>query len=184
MSSELRCQTCLVNQDVTLVFCTEVCQPVHLVCLSQLTTCLSVWSVSLQNLNHFQLFFCPPSSLLPRLLGKCRHFLIDSFQKTFSTLNLLIWMEVSCFSCLAHLLCQNRTSDILKAYRCPISCGFRFLNLKSFCLGANFKRREHKWTHKPNSTWFRGRIRATWLCSCAHCSACVYNCKMCSSGLN
>lgn len=32
--------TCLVNQDVTLVFCTQVCQPVGLVCLSQLTTCL------------------------------------------------------------------------------------------------------------------------------------------------
>lgn len=35
--------------------------PVCLVCVST-------------GLNHFQLFFCPPSSSLPRLLGKCRHF--------------------------------------------------------------------------------------------------------------
>lgn len=42
MSCELRCQTCLVNQDVTLVFYTWVCQPVGLVCLSQQTTYPSV----------------------------------------------------------------------------------------------------------------------------------------------
>lgn len=64
-------------------------------------------------------------------------------------MNVLIWMQLSCFSCLAHLLNQNRTSDILMAYHCHISSGLRLLNQISFCLGVNFKLWEHKWTHKP-----------------------------------
>lgn len=60
------------------------------------------------------------------------------------------WDGWSCFSCLAHLLNQNRSSDIMMAYPCHISSGLRLLNPISFCLGTNFNLWEHNWTHKPN----------------------------------